>query len=73
MIWSFVDGTPVVNRWRAMDQMPAETDVSTAMSRALRASGFRFVGPTICYAFMQSAGLVNDHLLECFRHPEFGA
>lgn len=72
MIWSFVDGRQVVNRWRALDQMPAETDVSTAMSRALRANGFRFVGPTICYAFMQSAGLVNDHLVECFRHPEFG-
>jgi DNA-3-methyladenine glycosylase I len=73
MIWSFVDGRPVVNRWRTMDQVPAETDASAALSRALRAAGFRFVGPTICYALMQSAGLVNDHLLDCFRHPEFRA
>ena len=73
MIWSFVDGTPVVNRWRTMDEVPAETEVSTELSRALRDRGFRFVGPTICYALMQSAGLVNDHLLDCFRHPEFSA
>ena len=73
VIWSFVGGRPVVNRWRTMDQVPAETDASKALSRALRDHGFRFVGPTICYAFMQSAGLVNDHLLECFRHPEFSA
>ena len=73
MIWSFVDGRQVVNRWRTMDELPAETHVSKALSRALRDRGFRFVGPTICYAFMQSAGLVNDHLLECHRHPEFSA
>jgi DNA-3-methyladenine glycosylase I len=73
MIWSFVDGSQVVNRWRRMEQVPAETDASKALSKALRAGGFRFVGPTICYALMQSAGLVNDHLLDCFRHPEFGA
>jgi DNA-3-methyladenine glycosylase I len=73
MIWSFVHGKQVVNRWRTMDQVPARTDASATMSRTLRAAGFRFVGPTICYALMQSAGLVNDHLLDCFRHPDFGA
>ena len=71
LIWSFVDGTPVVNRWQTMAEVPAETDASRALSGELRGRGFRFVGPTICYAFMQSAGLVNDHLLDCFRHPEF--
>ena len=70
MLWSFVDGAPVQNRWRAMDQVPAATDASRAMSTALRGLGFTFVGPTICYALMQSAGLVNDHLVECFRHPQ---
>ena len=70
LIWSFVDGTPIVNRWRTMDEVPAQTDASHAMSRELRGHGFRFVGPTICYALMQSAGLVNDHLAGCFRHPE---
>ncbi|HYI67313.1 MAG TPA: DNA-3-methyladenine glycosylase I [Candidatus Limnocylindrales bacterium] len=73
MIWSFVEGRQVVNRWRALDEVPAETDTSRAMSRALRDSGFRFVGPTICYALMQSAGLVNDHLIGCHRHPLFAA
>ena len=73
LIWSFVDGRPLVNRWRTMAEVPAETEASAALSRRLRAEGFRFVGPTICYALMQSAGLVNDHLLDCFRHPEFGA
>jgi DNA-3-methyladenine glycosylase I len=70
LLWSFVDGSPLQNRWRAMDEVPAETDASRAMSRELRGRGFRFVGPTICYAFMQSAGLVNDHLVSCFRHAE---
>lgn len=70
LIWSFVGGKPVVNRWRSMDEIPAETAASLALSRALREHGFRFVGPTICYAFMQSAGLVNDHVLDCFRHAE---
>ncbi len=70
LIWSFVDGTQVQNRWRTMSEVPAETQVSTALSRALRAQGFRFVGPVICYALMQSAGLVNDHLVGCFRHYE---
>ncbi|MGH2427829.1 MAG: DNA-3-methyladenine glycosylase I [Candidatus Limnocylindria bacterium] len=70
LIWSFVDGSQLVNRWRAMSEVPAETDASVAMSRELRRLGFRFAGPTICYAFMQSAGLVNDHLVSCFRHAE---
>jgi DNA-3-methyladenine glycosylase I len=68
LIWSFVDGTPVQNRWRRLAQIPAETEVSRVMSRDLRRLGFRFVGPTICYAFMQSAGLVDDHVVDCFRH-----
>jgi DNA-3-methyladenine glycosylase I len=68
LVWSFVEGEPIINRWRTLDEVPAETDTSRAMSRALRSKGFRFVGPTICYAFMQSAGLVDDHLVGCFRH-----
>jgi DNA-3-methyladenine glycosylase I len=68
LVWSFVDGEPIINRWRTLDEVPAETDASRAMSRVLRSKGFRFVGPTICYALMQSAGLVDDHLVGCFRH-----
>ena len=68
LVWSFVDGSPVRNRWRTLEEVPAETDASRAMSRELRRRGFRFVGPTICYAFMQSAGLVDDHVVTCFRH-----
>jgi len=67
LLWSFVGGRPRINRWRAMDEVPAETDESRAMSGELRRRGFRFVGPTVCYAFMQSAGLVNDHQVDCFR------
>jgi len=70
LLWSFVDGAPAQNRWKATEQIPAATDTSRAMSAALREHGFRFVGPTICYAFMQSAGLVNDHVVDCFRHAE---
>jgi DNA-3-methyladenine glycosylase I len=69
LLWSFVDDEPIVNRWRTLAEIPAETERSKALSKALRARGFRFVGPTICYAFMQSAGLVNDHVIGCFRHP----
>jgi DNA-3-methyladenine glycosylase I len=68
LLWSFVDGTPVVNAWRGIDEIPAQTPASVAMSGELRRRGFRFVGPTICYAFMQSAGLVDDHVVSCFRH-----
>lgn len=70
LVWSFVDGRPIQNRWRTMDEVPSTTDASVAMSRTLLAHGFRFVGPTICYAFMQSAGLVNDHVIGCYRHAE---
>lgn len=69
-LWSFVGGTPVVNRFASIDEIPAETELSRAMSRDLRRRGFRFVGPTICYALMQSAGLVNDHEVGCFRWAE---
>jgi DNA-3-methyladenine glycosylase I len=70
LIWSFVGGSPVQNEWHEPGVVPAETDASREMSRALRRRGFRFVGPTICYAFMQSAGLVNDHVVDCFRYRE---
>ncbi len=69
-IWGFVDGRPVVNRYRAVGQIPAQTPVSVAMSRDLRRRGFRFVGPTICYAFMQAVGMVNDHTVHCFRRAQ---
>jgi len=69
-LWRFVDGRPRRNRFRRDDEIPAESEESRAMSRALKQRGFRFVGPTICYAFMQSAGLVNDHLVSCFRYRE---
>ena len=72
-LWSFVNGAPIVNRWTSLGEIPAETDTSRALSRDLRARGFRFVGPTIVYAFMQSAGLVNDHVVGCFRHAELAA
>lgn len=68
LVWSFVDGAPVRNRWRSADEIPSRTSRSEAMSTELRLRGFRFVGPTICYAFMQSAGLVDDHVVGCFRH-----
>jgi DNA-3-methyladenine glycosylase I len=68
-LWDFVGGRPVVNAWRSMSEVPAETDASRAMSRELRRRGFTFVGPTICYAFMQATGMVNDHVAGCFRHP----
>ena len=67
-IWSFVDGKPIVNTWTEHTQVPATTPGSDAMSKALRKRGFRFVGSTICYAFMQATGMVNDHLTTCFRH-----
>lgn len=72
-LWSFVGGRPVTNRFTALGEIPAETEASRAMSRDLRGRGFRFVGPTICYALMQSAGLVNDHETGCFRWPEVAA
>jgi DNA-3-methyladenine glycosylase I len=67
-LWSFVGGAPKVNRWGALSEVPAQTDESRAMSKALSGHGFRFVGPTIVYAFMQAVGMVNDHLVTCHRH-----
>ncbi|MGH8640971.1 MAG: DNA-3-methyladenine glycosylase I [Burkholderiales bacterium] len=69
-IWRFVSGRPIQNRWRRHEQTPASTPESDAMSKDLKKRGFRFVGSTICYAFMQATGLVNDHLVTCFRHRE---
>jgi DNA-3-methyladenine glycosylase I len=67
-LWSFVGGKPVRNAWRSRAEVPASTPGSDRMSKALKKRGFRFVGTTICYAFMQATGMVNDHLVECFRH-----
>jgi DNA-3-methyladenine glycosylase I len=69
-LWSFADTVPQAKLRHDMSQVPSETDASRAMSKALKELGFRFVGPTICYAFMQSAGMVNDHIVDCFRHSE---
>jgi DNA-3-methyladenine glycosylase I len=69
-LWDFVGGEPKVNRWRRLAQLPAESKESRAMSKELRALDFAFVGPTICYAFMQAVGMVNDHLVTCYRHGE---
>jgi DNA-3-methyladenine glycosylase I len=68
LLWHFVDGAPKVNRFRSIKQVPAETAISRAMSKELSARGFKFVGPTIVYAFMQATGMVNDHLVDCYRH-----
>lgn len=67
-VWGFVDGKPIVNSPKSMKDVPAKTDVSDAMSKDLRKRGFNFVGSTICYAFMQAVGMVNDHTVDCFRH-----
>jgi DNA-3-methyladenine glycosylase I len=69
-LWRFVDGRPITNRRRSSREVPARTGVSDALSKDLRQNGFRFVGSTICYAFMQAVGLANDHLVTCFRHPQ---
>jgi DNA-3-methyladenine glycosylase I len=66
-LWRFVDGEPVVNRWRTLAEIPSETDLSKAISKDLKRHGFRFVGPTAIYAFMQSVGMVDDHTVDCFR------
>jgi DNA-3-methyladenine glycosylase I len=68
-LWSFVDGKPVVNRWKRVSELPASTPTSTALSKDLKRRGFRFVGPTTMYALMQAMGMVNDHTQDCFRHP----
>jgi len=69
-LWSFVDGRPKVNRWRSLGQIPSETPESREMSRSLKQRGFRFVGPTVCYAFMQAVGMDNSHVTSCFRFEE---
>jgi DNA-3-methyladenine glycosylase I len=69
-LWSFVDHKPIRNGWTERGQVPATTPVSDAMSKALKKAGFRFVGSTICYAFMQATGMVDDHLQSCFRHTQ---
>ncbi len=66
-LWSFVNGEPIVGSWRTVRELPAETAESRALSKDLKKRGFRFVGPTVCYAFMQAAGLVDDHAIDCFR------
>lgn len=71
-LWNFVDGQPVMNRWKSMQEIPVSTPASEAMSKDLKRRGFKFVGATICYAFMQATGMVNDHEISCFRYREVG-
>ena len=73
LLWQFVEGTPRQNHWSVSAEIPTQTVESRAMSAALRSVGFRFVGPTICYAFMQASGMVNDHLTSCYRYEEIAA
>jgi DNA-3-methyladenine glycosylase I len=72
-IWSFTGGVPIQNAWTSLAELPARTPLSEAISKDLKRRGFRFVGPTIVYAHMQATGMVNDHLVSCFRHPEVAA
>ncbi len=69
-IWAFVGSQPIINQWQSLSEIPAVTSESQAMSKDLKKRGFRFVGPTICYAFMQATGMVNDHIIICFRYKE---
>ena len=69
-IWRFVNGKPIINKWETISELPASTPESDILSKDLKSRGFKFVGTTICYAFMQSAGMVNDHLVNCFRYKE---
>jgi DNA-3-methyladenine glycosylase I len=69
-IWQFVGGSPIHNSWKSLKELPAKTTISDAMSTDMKKKGFSFVGSTICYAYMQAAGMVNDHTTECFRHKE---
>jgi DNA-3-methyladenine glycosylase I len=71
-LWQFVSGRPIRNAWKALTKVPARTPEAEAMSKDLLRRGFKFVGPTICYAFMQAVGMVNDHLVDCFRYSEVG-
>ncbi|TQR16268.1 DNA-3-methyladenine glycosylase I [Psychrobacillus soli] len=68
-IWSFVDNKPIVNHWKTVKEVPVSTEISDYMSKRLKKDGFKFVGGTICYSYMQAVGMVNDHTLECFCHP----
>ena len=69
-LWGYVDGKPIQNHWKTMEELPAKTEISEKMSKDLKKRGFNFVGPTICYAFMQAVGMVNDHTTDCFRYEE---
>jgi DNA-3-methyladenine glycosylase I len=69
-LWQFVEGKPIINRWKSISEVPATTSLSDAMSKDLKMKGFKFVGSTICYAFMQAVGMVNDHTTDCFRWKE---
>jgi DNA-3-methyladenine glycosylase I len=69
-IWRFTDGKPMVNRWKTIQHIPASTEISDAMAKDLKKRGFRFVGSTICYAFMQAIGMINDHTVDCFRYHQ---
>ena len=72
-LWAFVDGTPIQNDWRTLAEIPAKTPLAETISKDLKKRGFRFVGPTIVYAHMQATGMVNDHLVDCYRYPEIKA
>ncbi len=72
IIWKFTDGKTIINKWETEDDIPVSTVESDIMSKELKKRGFKFVGTTICYAFMQAAGMVNDHLKSCFRHDVLG-
>ena len=69
-IWQFVGGKPIINEWESADDLPSKTDKSKKMSKRLKERGFKFIGPTICYAYMQAVGMVNDHTVDCFRYEE---
>ncbi|MEZ0576133.1 DNA-3-methyladenine glycosylase I [Halodesulfovibrio aestuarii] len=69
-IWSFVGGKPIINKWETLSDIPASSPESDVMSKSLKKKGFKFVGPTICYAYMQAVGMVNDHVISCFRYSE---
>ena len=71
-LWRYVDGKPIINAWRSSKEIPARTPLSDTISKDLSRRGFKFVGPTICYAFMQAMGMVNDHTVNCFRYAELG-
>lgn len=69
-LWQFVEGKPIVNHWKTLEEVPDNTELSDLMAKTLKKRGFKFVGTTICYAFMQATGMVNDHLVSCFRHKD---